>query len=116
MIANPFLIESVVRDLAGSIAGQDVFTPPGSHSEVFKQLLLSIFSSRVRWEIACEIVHDVMALMDGQVRNGGIGLLDAASQPLLRGILSRHRHPNRAERLLTELLENEGQILHEALE
>jgi thermostable 8-oxoguanine DNA glycosylase len=115
MMANPFLIESVVRDLARSIAEQNVFSPPSSQREVVKQLLLSIFSSRVRWEIASEIVHDLIVLMDDQVRTAGLGLVDAASQPLLREILSRHRYPNRAACMFKRLLENEGRILHDAL-
>jgi hypothetical protein len=116
MMISPFVLESVARELAQDIAVASPFTASNNEGNILRQVMLSIFSSRLRWETACIIVDELVMLMEHQGRPLSMSSVEALSPLLIRAILSQHRHPRRAEGFFMALIRDENHILRCAID
>jgi N-glycosylase/DNA lyase len=115
-MANAFLIESVALELARSVADEGVFRAPETEIEVLRQVLLTGLSSRVRWEVACSIADNLLTLIDSRGSTLFAALSIDGSDSALSAVLGRHRYPRRTLKWFAEMLDQNGRLLHNALE
>jgi N-glycosylase/DNA lyase len=107
---DPFRIEAVAVDLARTIALESWFNAPQTANELIRELLLAVVSSRVRWEVACAIVEDLLS----------IAYADSARKfdlhEAVRSAVAHHRHPHRIGRWVETLFVDDKRMLRLALE
>jgi thermostable 8-oxoguanine DNA glycosylase len=111
MNRNSFRIEAATLQLARDGSLLPFLVPPSDERSKVRLLLLAVFSSRIRWEVAGKIVDSVIASLD---RLGPDAFY--RQQPAsLRILTAGHRYPQRATELLAKLLKNDGRAIREAL-
>ena len=107
MKLDPFRVEAAAVDLAHTIALEGPFNAPRSVDEVMRELFLAIISSRVRWEVACAIVEDLLSIVRSSRTTGLHEAVQSAA--------ARHRHPRQVARWVEVLLAENGRMLNRAL-
>jgi hypothetical protein len=107
-VLDLFRIEVVTLDLARTISAERGFKVPLGEMISSRPLLLALISSRVRWDVACEIVRGLLPIV--HAGSSGLHLREAVLTAV-----ARHRHPHQVARWLEALLDNNGRALRRAL-
>jgi thermostable 8-oxoguanine DNA glycosylase len=107
---DAFRIEAVALDLARIIAAENSFEAPQKAQDIARELLLAVVSSRVRWEVACAIVGDLMSIV-----YAGSGWRFDLHQAVPSAV-ARHRHPRRVARWIKALFADDRRSLRLALD
>jgi hypothetical protein len=109
MSIDPFRLESAVIELGHDIARCNPFSTPVQLDAVVRETLLAVTASRVRWELACEIVAGLLALVE--IRSDREGRAICIESDAMSAVAGRHRHPSRYKASLDSLFACNGRLL-----
>ena len=107
-----YRIEVATLELARSSNILSFLSQPECDDARVEHLLLAVISSRVRWEVAQNIVGRLIDCF--RVENNWHSYDVSAST--LRSITAGHRHPVRTARWISELLADDGRLAKEAVQ
>ena len=106
-----FQIEVATVDLARAFESEGTFDPPRTSAELTREVLLALVSSRIRWEIACGIVADLLPVAAGATRQRECELRQAVG-----AAVARHRHPQRIAGWVEALLGENARMLNRVMQ
>jgi N-glycosylase/DNA lyase len=111
MTIDPFRLEVAAIELGRDIADRKIFDQKPRFDILVRETLLAVIASRIRWELASEIVNALLAKLEIENADGepnirvGLKAISAASQ--------RHRYPRRYRTFLDALFAHNGRVLAE---
>lgn len=108
MTIDPFRLEAAAIDLGRDIASRKIFGSPAGFDVMVRETLLAVTASRMRWELACDIVDQL--LKKARVKKGGSEFTICVGAKAIASAAVRHRFPERYGNWLDELFANHGGV------